>query len=248
MRCLLTIAISLLAVANGCLVWQAAGPIGPTIIHHEQSLLPIWDKDYQTARAVAYRSIGPDEDLEGLQCPIPMKDRVKNYTGIQCVYSSIEMIGRWAEEPKLMNPPITSRSNCQGYSGPDRASSILKSLGVKFEQSHGSKEKGLDLIRKAMKEHRGCLFGVPGHAMVLVHFDEENNIAKYVDNSDHSLIVHEMTVTRFLSRWDTWVIVVYADNDVIPFKVSPLARKIPIKDHNNPQGTYPNDYVPLPDR
>lgn len=27
-----------------------------------------------------------------------------------------------------------------------------------------------------------------------------------------------------------------------------LARKIPIKDRNNPQGTYPKDYIPLPNR
>lgn len=243
------LAISVLTLMNGYLVWKAAGPVGPTVIHHEQSQLPVWDKNYLTAKAVTYYSDGPDEEnLEDLHCPIPMQDRVKNYTGIQCVYSSLEMIGRWAEEPKLMNPPITSRANCQGYSGPDRASSILRSLSVKFEQSVGNRERGLALIRKAMKERRGCLFGVPGHAMVLIHFDEEKKIVKYVDNSDHSLKIHEMSVARFLNRWDTWVIVVYADVDVIPMKTNPLARRIPIIDRNNPQGTYPRDYVPLPQR
>ena len=246
MRWYWALAISLLTVANGYLVWQACGPVGPTIIHNERSLLPISDPNYQTAKAVSYYSLEPDQSLDDLQSPIPMKDRVKNYTGIQCVYSSIEMLGRWAEEPKLMSPPITSRSNCKGYSGPSRAAEILRSLNVKFEQSHSNREKGLALIRKAMAEHRGCMFGIPGHAMVIVHFDEAKNVVKYVDNSDHSLVIQEMTVTRFLKKWDTWVLVIYADVDVIPMKTNPLARRIPIIDRNNQQGTYPPEYIPLP--
>ena len=93
-----------------------------------------------------YESSAADIPLESLQCPIPMQDRVKNYTGIQCVYSSIEMLGRWAQEPRLTNPPITDRPECKGYSSPGRAAEILSKLGVKFEQTYGDREKGRILL------------------------------------------------------------------------------------------------------
>lgn len=209
--------------------------------------VPVWHPEYRTTYTAPYDSKGSEpENLDEIQCPIPMKDRVRNYTGIQCVYSSLEMIGRWAEEPKLMNPPLTSRAECKGYSGPQRAAQVLNNLGVKFENVYRDRAAGIRLIKKAMAEHRGALFGVPGHAMVIVHYDESKDVVKYVDNSDRRLRIQTMTVRRFKQRWDGWVIVVYADNDIIPFKTGNLANKIPIKDRNNPQGTYPKNYIPMP--
>ena len=38
-----------------------------------------------------------DEDLSDLMVPIPMRDRVFNRTGIQCVWASTEALGRYAE-------------------------------------------------------------------------------------------------------------------------------------------------------
>ena len=223
----------------------------PRIQHSEFSRLPVWHEDYQTARSVSYNSGDPDDDeLEGVQCPVPMEDRVRNYTGIQCVFSSIEMLGRWAEEEKLINPPITSRSNCKSYSGPNDAANKLRNIGVTFEQSYRSREKGLELIRRAMADGRACLFGVPGHAMVLCHFDEENNVVRWVDNSDRSLRMQKSTVDWFLRRWDSWVLVVYAEPDLFPAKAGRggLANKIPIVDRNNPQGDYPPNYIPQPQK
>jgi len=209
--------------------------------------IPVWHPDYTTKYTATYDSKGPEEkNLGDIQCPIPMKDRVRNYTGIQCVYSSLEMLGRWAEEPKLMNPPLTSRKECKGYSSPIRASQVLRSLGVKFENVSGNRAAGIRLIKKAMAERRGALFGVPGHAMVLVHYDEKKDVVKWVDNSDRRLRVQTMTVRRFKQRWDSWVMVIYADNDIIPAKFGNLANKIPIKDRNNPQGKYPRYYIPMP--
>src|SRR5690554_2106247 len=71
------------------------------------------DDRHQTTYQEDYDSEASEPSLDTLQCPIPMNDRVRNHTGIQCVFSSIEMLGRWAEEPKLTNPPITSRSDCK---------------------------------------------------------------------------------------------------------------------------------------
>ena len=204
------------------------------------------EDDYQTTFVAAYESNKKEPKLESLQCPIPKQDRVKNYTGIQCVYSSIEMLGRWAEEPKLINPPITSRPECKGYSGPSQAAKILNKLGVKFEQSYGNKNKGLELIKRSMKQGRGVLWGVPGHAMVLVHYSEEQNRVCWVDNSDSKLRVQQTTVSKFKERWNSWVLVIYADNDILPYKINNFINLLPIIDEKNKKQNYPIDYIPIP--
>jgi hypothetical protein len=213
----------------------------------------IEDDGYRTTYTPEYTYSGEEEDLKGLQCPIPMACRVKNGTGIQCVWSSIEMLGRWAEEPKLMNPPLTSRSDCKSYSSPSLAATRMNQLNVKFEQSYKDRTAGVKLLKKAMSEGRGCLWGVPGHAMVIVHYSEEENKMCWVDNSDRSLSVQKTTIEGFNKRWDSWILVIYADNDIIPHKmgkilVPSLPRLIPIIDRNNPQGAYPKDYIPMPNR
>jgi len=200
----------------------------------EEQLSPL-ERDpsnYTTDYTAPYISMGGETAPSDIQCPIPEKDRVKNHTGTQCVWSSIEMLGRWAEEPKLTEPPLTSRKECSTYSSPSLVKSVLTKLEVKFEQSYQDREQGLELIRRAMEEGRGCLFGVPGHAMVLVHFDEEKDVVKWVDNSDYSLKVQTMNVERFKKRWDSWACVIYADNDIIPAKTSKAPYKLPIIDHN----------------
>jgi hypothetical protein len=205
--------------------------------------------EHLTKFTPAYVSDADDENLENVQSPIPMKDRVPNRTGIQCVWASIEVIGRWAEEPKLVNPPLTSRAECKSYSSPTLAAKELTTLGVKFEQTYGDKAAGVKLIKKAMEEGRGCLWGVPGHAMDLIHYDEEKNVVKWIDNSDSRLAVQTTTVDKFKERWDSWVLVIYADKDIIPSKLGrSLARTIPIFDRNNEPKKYEKDYVPLPQK
>jgi len=198
-----------------------------------------------------YTSIYGEDEPTDIQCPIPMTDRVKNGTGIQCVWSSIETLGRWAEEPKLVNPPLTSRSDCKSYSGPGLAAKKLKELGVRFEQVANGQDRqsSIALMKRATSEGRAALFGVPGHAMVCVHYDEAADTVKWIDNSDRSLKVQTTTIERFNRMWDGWVLVIYADNDIIPQKVSGqggAARNIPIFDPNNPNHVYPKDFIPLP--
>ncbi len=215
-----------------------------------QASLP--DGEFLTKFTPAYVSTDTpaDENLQNVNCPIPMQDRVKNHTGSQCVWSSIEMLGRWAEEPKLTNPPLTSRGKCRTYSSPSLAARVLTELNVKFEQTYRDRAAGVAMIKKAMAQGRGCLFDVPGHAMVLIHYDEAKDVAKYIDNSDYSLRIHTTTINGFNRRWGSWILVIYADNDIIPVKLnrSLWSRKLPIFDRNNPQRRYPKDYVPIPRR
>lgn len=170
-----------------------------------------------------YNSIlkAENEDLDNIQCPIPLKDRVLNKTEIQCVWASIEMLGRWAEEKKLTNPSLTSRIECQGFSTPTKTAAVLNKLNVKFEQRYGNKQQSIELIKQAMKEKRGCMWTVPGHAMVIVHYDEQKNIFKWVDNSDRNLSIQTSDIDFFNRNFDSWVLVIYSDYSIIKKKTSP---------------------------
>lgn len=212
--------------------------------YRESPGVPVDAKSYRTTFVPEYLYDGPEIPLETLQCPIPVEDRVRNYTGIQCVYSSIEALGRWAEEPRLVSPPLTSRSDCKGYSGPERAGEILKKLGVRFEQTYGDRDRGVKLIKRAMKEGRGALWDVPGHAMILVHYDEGEDRVCWVDNSDRSLRVQETTVEKFNKRWGSWVLVVYAEPDVVPEKIRKY--NFPILDESGVMMECPRGFVPFP--
>ncbi len=223
--------------------------IAPTANPVNYSLLPVEDARYTTSYSASYTSGTPVEDeLEGVQCPIPMKDRVRNYTGIQCVFASLECLGRWAEDEHLTNPPLTSRSDCKSFSGPGDAPMKLSKYGVRYRQAMGA--EGIKLIKQSMKEGRGVLWGVPGHAMVLCHYDEEKDVIKWIDNSDRSLRIQTSNIAHFKQRWDGWVIAVYAEPDLFPTKALgiTLPNRIPIMDRNNPQGEYPKNYIPSPTR
>ncbi len=197
----------------------------------------------QTVYQTNYTSREGDYEDKTIQCPIPHSDRVLNVTGIQCVFASIEALGRWAEEPKLIG--LTKRSECQGFSSPAALAGVLRTLKVKFVQSYRDRATGLQLIRTAMTEHRGCLFDIPGHAMVLVHFDESKNVVKWIDNCDYTLKIQTMTVDKFMKVWNTWVVVIYADNDILPMKTLGAVNVFPIINVKDPNAKFLKDFVPF---
>ena len=210
--------------------------------------LPVWHSEYQTTFTDAYTASEPfpESELDTCHAPVPMSDRVRNYTGIQCVFSSIELLGRWAEEPKLMDPPITSRSNCKSYSGPSDAGRKLDSFGVKFKQVT-NKEEGRQYLQKYVAEEgRGALIGVPGHALCVIHYDPEGDDIRIVDNSDRTLSIQKWSKSHFERRWQGWVLVLFADKDVIPYKIGPSANKIPIQDRDDPNREFPPNHIPRP--
>jgi hypothetical protein len=202
------------------------------------------ESDHINTVVPAYISSGRDAPTDTLQCPIPIGNRVKNYTGIQCVWSSIETLGRWADERRLVSPPLTSRPDCKSYSGPGKSASVLNALGVRHRQVYGDKSKGLALIKEAMSEGRGALFDVPGHAMVLVHFDEVADRVCWVDNSDSTLKAQTSSVEAFMRRWGSWVLVVYAEDDIVPYKA--YRAFMAVVDADPPFLKHPGIFVPFP--
>lgn len=188
----------------------------------------------------------PDDEaeLKNTQVPIPMKDRVYNRTGIQCVWCSLECLGRWAEEQKLFN--LTDLPDCKSYSSPNSAARKLNQIKVRFVQTT-DKAKGREMIRKAVvEERRGVLFSIPGHAMNLVHYDEKNKIVKYINNSDKTLKIRTWTMEEFERRWEGWVCVIYADQDIIQYKFTPPAHLLPVIDRTTNEKLDPKKIILLP--
>ena len=184
-----------------------------------------------------------DEDLSDLMVPIPKKDRVFNRTGIQCVWASTEALGRYAEESKIIN--LTDDPECKSYAGPASYSRKMRERNVAYQQTYDTKDRSL-IIKTVVKERRGCMFCVPGHAMVLVHYDEEKKIVKYFNNSDRSLAIRTWTMSEFNKRFEGWVAAIYADLDIIPQKYSPNIPSLPIVDRNGNQGIYDKEYILQP--
>ena len=226
---------ALMAASN---ILLSSSLYGQVTIHY-----PTSDKLIQINPVAGYEG-EVDEDLTEVMVPIPMKDRVFNKTTIQCVWCSLETCGRYAEEPKLIN--MTELADCKGIASPDDVSAKLKQLRVKYEQTIDKSDRSL-IIKSVVKERRGCLFSIKGHAMTLVHYDEQKGIVKYINNSDRSLAIRTWTMDEFNRRWNGWICAIYADDDIVSLKYSP-ATEIPIIDRNGKQGFYPKDYILLPNR
>jgi hypothetical protein len=97
-----------------------------------------------------------------------------------------------------------------------------------------------------MAEGRGALMDVPGHAIVICHYDEKNKIVKVIDNSDRSLRIQSWSMDKFNKLWGGWILVIYGKNDIFLDRLRGLLEEIPIIDKNNPQGVYPKNYIPIP--
>ena len=53
-------------------------------------------------------------------------------------------------------------------------------------------------------------------------------------------------MAEFNKRFEGWVTVIYADNDIITQKYAPKIPKLPIIDRNNQQGIYDKEYILQP--
>jgi hypothetical protein len=181
-----------------------------------------------------------DSNLYNTQVFIPMKDRVFNKTGIQCVWSSVETLARYAEIEKLYD--ITEKDEYKSYAGPKSLKAMLNKYDIKYEMTTSKNNRSL-LIKGCVVEKRAVGFDIPGHVMVLVHYDEVNGIVKYINNSDPTLKIRTWTIEEFNKRWDGWVFLIYADNDIIPYK---NGGRFDVIDKNEYQSKYEKNYILSP--
>jgi hypothetical protein len=71
-----------------------------------------------------------------------------------------------------------------------------------------------NFIKKYVCEMKlGVGFGVPGHMLNLVHYDEQAGIVKVIDNvGPKALQVQTWSMSKFRQLWDGWAVVVFPTN------------------------------------
>jgi len=138
-------------------------------------------------------------------CPIPQDNRIYNQTGSQCVFCSLESIGRFCKDERLYD--LTSIY--KGTSGPGQINQLLTNRGVPFQQTQNKKE-GYKLLEQSTKNSIPAMIGIYGtHAIVVVHYDPLANRASIIDNVDRDLRIKEITVTKLNSMMDGWTLILY---------------------------------------
>ena len=134
-----------------CCLSALAQPLIPQIVQPLERQYPNVYLAVNTNPIVSFEG-SVDDDLLDVMVPVPMKDRVFNKTGIQCVWASTELLGRYAEEPKLVG--LTNLPDCKSYASPASAAAKLKQLKVRFEQT--TSKSGL-IITETNTKDRPCI-------------------------------------------------------------------------------------------
>lgn len=181
-----------------------------------------------------------DEELEGVQVPMTRDIRILNTKG-NCVWCSLEMLARYAELKKLYGITRDVRDGgdprCQGGSSPSPVRRFLEAENIRYEMITNYDRNFL--VKYCKEQRRGVAFDIPGHMLVLVHYDPDTKIVKVIDNADRSLSVQTWSWDKFHRSWGGWAYVIFAEPDIIPYKYNPW-RYIPIS------GGLPPEYLPMP--
>lgn len=137
---------------------------------------------------------------------IDRSNRIPNRTGSQCVYASLETLGRHHGVRSLYS--ITSRY--KSTSGPQQVERILSQLGVRhMSMPMGSQSRSLPAAEEACRDGYGCLVGMRGrHAVVLVGLDMTS--ARIMRNSTRPLgDIQSIPRAAFDKVFDGWIVIIY---------------------------------------
>jgi hypothetical protein len=137
--------------------------------------------------------------FNGIQVHIPKECRIFNRSRSQCVWCSLECLGRKHAIPAT----YTLTQRYKGTSGPGQAASVLQALGVKYYMQTSNDKK---FLITACANGWGACVGLNGaHMINVVHY--KDGVVKVIDNQGpHALEVQEWRENYFLSRWDGWAI------------------------------------------
>lgn len=154
-----------------------------------------------------------EPDCVGVQVPIPKDCRVYNKSGSQCVWCSIECLARYHGVKELYEGDRRLTKTYTWATSPGEVNRVLKSKypTVKWKQIQNG---DTNFIKKYVCEMKlGVGFGVPGHMLNLVHYDEQAGIVKVIDNvGPKALQVQTWSMSKFRQLWDGWAVAVFPTN------------------------------------
>lgn len=156
-----------------------------------------------------------EPDCVGVQVPIPKDCRVYNKSGSQCVWCSIECLSRYHGVKDIYEGDRRITKTYTWATGPGEVSRVLKGKypTVKWKQIQNG---DTTFIKKYVTDMKlGIAFGIPGHMLNLVHYDEAAGVVKVIDNGgSKALQVQTWSMSKFRQLWDGWALVVFP-NDYI---------------------------------
>jgi len=153
-------------------------------------------------------------DTEGVQVPIPQKHRVFNYTGVQCVWASLETLARYHAIPAAKR--LTRDHG--GPATPEDIQAALNALDVKYILVTPGGRRRTDILKEECAKGWGAgvvlvpAIGPEGrergpHMITCVHY--KDGMVKVIDNLDEELRIQTWTEEEFLGLWDGWMVVLY---------------------------------------
>lgn len=154
-----------------------------------------------------------ETDCIGVQVPIPKDCRVFNKSGSQCVWCSIESLARYHGIKELYEGNTRITKTYTWATSPAEVKRVLNNNygTVKWKQIQNGDR---NFIKKYVSEMKlGIAFGIPGHMLNLVHYDEKNDTVKVIDNvGPKALQVQTWSIKKFNQMWDGWGLVVFPQN------------------------------------
>lgn len=153
-----------------------------------------------------------DPEFINVQVPIPKDCRVFNKSGSQCVWCSIECLGRYHKVKDLYEGDmrITKYHTWATWSGEVYHVMKTKYPNVKWAQISNISELKSFLRKYVAEKKIGVGFTIPGHMLNMVNYDEENKTVKVIDNiGPKALEIQEWSMAKFDSLAGGWVLTVF---------------------------------------
>lgn len=149
-----------------------------------------------------------DPELVGVQVPIAKEDRKFNKSGVQCVWCSLETLGRHNGVPNTYD--LTDKYKQATH--PGYVAEVLNERGITFKQINAGRFASTRFIREyVVKKKYGVAVGLQGtHMVTLVHYDDDKNIVKVIDNGGpDALKIQTWTMEKFNQRFDGWALAIF---------------------------------------
>lgn len=147
------------------------------------------------------------------QVPILRKHRVYNQTRCQCVWASLECLGRHHGIPSTYDLTQCYHGFCPD---PNQALTVLRQRNIQGYMLYPGVQNTKFLQHCCAKGWGACVGLGYKHVVVIVHYKDGE--VGFIDNNDSDLQVKMCTEQEFLRHWDGFAITLYPPTPLVPKK------------------------------
>lgn len=157
----------------------------------------------------------------GSYVDVPKEARIPNYSGSQCVWVSCELVCRTLKVKEGYNLHkkyfhATSFTYAQDQ---------LRRRGIQCGVAYGDYawKRTLEYLDKGYP----VVFGVPGHALVIIGYDEKTKEVTVIDNRSNGTLEQKWSWDRFNSRWERVCLFIWGPFTDVPGQPQPPVKPTP---------------------